>query len=152
VELGGARCRGAVVARRAQAFSNEGDDSGLTDKVGPPVSEREATAESDKRSRRRPKRTSGRIRQAEQATAKTEKLPNRTSTPGSLTEWAHLSARGRRRPKQTSGGVGPWLGWKIREEAGPKIRKKGISEIKIRFLNLPRLWKFVEEDLGGILT
>jgi hypothetical protein len=24
-----------------------------------------------------------------------------------------------------------------------------ISELKIGFLNLPRLWKFVEGDLGG---
>jgi hypothetical protein len=52
-------------------LSNEGDDPGLTDKVGPPISEREATAESDKRSRHRPNRTSGagdgRIRHAEQA-------------------------------------------------------------------------------------
>jgi hypothetical protein len=30
--------------------------------------------------------------------------------------------------------------------------KKRISELKIGFLNLPRLWKFVEGDLGGILT
>jgi hypothetical protein len=36
--------------------------------------------------------------------------------------------------------------------AGPKIRKKEISELKLDFLNLPRLWKFVEGDLGGILT
>jgi hypothetical protein len=36
--------------------------------------------------------------------------------------------------------------------AGPKIRKKRNFRIKIRFLNLPRLWKFVEGDLGGILT
>jgi hypothetical protein len=27
-----------------------------------------------------------------------------------------------------------------------------ISELKIGFLNLPRVWKFVEGDLGGILT
>jgi hypothetical protein len=33
-----------------------------------------------------------------------------------------------------------------------EIRKKEISELKIGFLNLPRLWKFVEGDLGGILT
>jgi hypothetical protein len=63
--LGGRR---AVAAR---ALSDEGDDPGLTDRVGPPISEREATAKSDKRSRRRPKWTSGagdgRIRQAEQA-------------------------------------------------------------------------------------
>jgi hypothetical protein len=35
--------------------------------------------------------------------------------------------------------------------AGLKARKKNFR-IKIRFLNLPRLWKFVEGDLGGILT
>jgi hypothetical protein len=40
----------AVVAR---ALSDEGDDPGLTERVGPPISEREATAESDKWSRRR---------------------------------------------------------------------------------------------------
>jgi hypothetical protein len=40
-------------------LSDEGDDPGLIDRVGPPISEREATAESDKWSRRRPKRTSG---------------------------------------------------------------------------------------------
>jgi hypothetical protein len=34
---------------------------------------------------------------------------------------------------------------------GPKARKM-ISELKIGFLNLPRLWKFVEADLGGILS
>jgi hypothetical protein len=49
-----------------------------------------------------------------------------------------------------------------REPAGLKAewpqglpgRKQGkrISELKIGFLNLPRLWKFVEGDLGGILT
>jgi hypothetical protein len=59
---------GAVAA---QALSDEGDNPGLTDRVGPPVSVREATADSDKRSRRRPNRTSGagddRIGQAEQA-------------------------------------------------------------------------------------
>jgi hypothetical protein len=57
-----------VVAGRA--LSDEGDDPGLTDRMGPPISEREATAESDKRSRRRPNRISGagdgRIGQAEQ--------------------------------------------------------------------------------------
>jgi hypothetical protein len=33
-----------------------------------------------------------------------------------------------------------------------KIKRKRISELKIGFLNLPSLWKFVEGDLGGILT
>jgi hypothetical protein len=43
-----------------------------------------------------------------------------------------------------------WSGWPL----GRLGRKQGkmISELKIRFLNLPRLWKFVEGDLGGILT
>jgi hypothetical protein len=36
--------------------------------------------------------------------------------------------------------------------AGLKIRKKRNFRIKIGFLNLPRLWKFVEGGLGGILT
>jgi hypothetical protein len=99
---------------RARALSNEGDNPGLTDRVGPPVSEREATAESDKRSRRRPKRTSGRIRQAEQATTETDKRLNRTSEAGD----------GLTGPDREGGG-GPRLDWKkIREVAGPKIRKK----------------------------
>jgi hypothetical protein len=37
-----------------------------------------------------------------------------------------------------------WPGW--------KSGKKRNFRIKIGFLNLPRLWKFVEGDLGGILT
>jgi hypothetical protein len=45
---GMATLAGAVAAR---PLSVECDDPGLTDRVGPPVSEREATAESDKRSR-----------------------------------------------------------------------------------------------------
>jgi hypothetical protein len=36
-------------------LSDEGDDPGLTDKVGPPISEREAMAKTDKR----PNQTSG---------------------------------------------------------------------------------------------
>jgi hypothetical protein len=32
-----------------------------------------------------------------------------------------------------------------------EVKEKGISELKLNFLNLPRLWKF-EGDLGGILT
>jgi hypothetical protein len=39
---------------------------------------------------------------------------------------------------------------KLEEEAAfGKYAKAGI---KIGFLNLPRIWKFVEGDLGGILT
>jgi hypothetical protein len=49
-----------------------------------------------------------------------------------------------------SGLAGPeaeWAAW----STGPKSRKR-ISELKIGFLNLSRLWKFIEGDLGGILT
>jgi hypothetical protein len=49
-----------------------------------------------------------------------------------------------------SGLAGPKAEWATRSD-GPKSRKR-ISELKIEFLNLPRLWKFVEGDLGGILT
>jgi hypothetical protein len=50
----------------------------------------------------------------------------------------------------TSGLAGPEAEWAT-GSVGPKERKR-ISELKIRFLNLPRLWRFVEGDLGGILT
>jgi hypothetical protein len=45
------------------ALSNEGDDPMLTDRVGPPVSEREATTESDKQR----EGGDGRVGQAKQA-------------------------------------------------------------------------------------
>jgi hypothetical protein len=53
------------------------------------------------------------------------------------------------------GAAGGWAGPEAKRAAGsvgPKIRKKRNFQIKIRFLNLPRLWKFVEGGLGGILT
>jgi hypothetical protein len=49
-----------------------------------------------------------------------------------------------------SGLAGPKVEWAARS-AGLKSRKR-ISELIIGFLNLPKLWKFVEGDLGGILT
>jgi hypothetical protein len=47
-----------------------------------------------------------------------------------------------------------WLGQRPNGPQGWPGRKQGkmIFELKIRFLNLPSLWKFVEGDLGGILT
>jgi hypothetical protein len=48
-----------------------------------------------------------------------------------------------------------WAGWAERlggPQGWPGRNQKRISELKIGFLNLPRLWKFVEGDLGGILT
>jgi hypothetical protein len=57
---------------------------------------------------------------------------------------------------------GPWeergqrgrLGQRPSGPQGRPGRKQGkrISKFKIRFLNLPRLWKFAQGDLGGILT
>jgi hypothetical protein len=51
----------------------------------------------------------------------------------------------------TAGGLAGPEAERAAGSAGPKARKI-ISELKIGFLNLPRLWKFVEGDLGGILT
>jgi hypothetical protein len=51
------------------------------------------------------------------------------------------------------GAAGGLAGSEAERAAGsaePKARKR-ISELKIGFLNLPRLWKFLG-DLGGILT
>jgi hypothetical protein len=47
-----------------------------------------------------------------------------------------------------------WLGQRLNGAHGWPCRNQGkmISELKIGFLNFPRLWKFVEGDLGGILT
>jgi hypothetical protein len=47
-----------------------------------------------------------------------------------------------------------WLGQRPNGPQGWPGQKQGkmISELKIGFLNLPRIWKFVEVDLGGILT
>jgi hypothetical protein len=73
----------------ARALSDEGDDPGLTDRVGPPVSEREATAESDKRSR-----------------------------PGALIGWAHLSARGRRRADWVGRGGRRWAAAGLENKGG----------------------------------
>jgi hypothetical protein len=51
-------------------------------------------------------------------------------------EWAKMA-------EQADGAAGPtWVG----------NRRKIPFRIKIRFLNLPWLWKFLQGDLGGILT
>jgi hypothetical protein len=64
--------------------------------------------------------------------------------------WAGRDGFGLRGGGMASGLAGPEAEWAARS-AGPKSRKI-ISELKIGFLNLPRLWKFVEGYLGGILT
>jgi hypothetical protein len=51
----------------------------------------------------------------------------------------------------TAGGLAGPEAKRAAGSAGPKGRKR-ISELKIGFSTLPRLWKFVEGDLGGILT
>jgi hypothetical protein len=55
---------------------------------------------------------------------------------------------------QEEGGQRGRLGQRPSGLQGRPGRKQGkrISELKIRFLNLSRLWKFVEGDVGGILT
>jgi hypothetical protein len=35
---------------------------------------------------------------------------------------------------------------------GPKVTGKILFRIKFNFLNIARLWKFAQGDLGGILT
>jgi hypothetical protein len=93
----------------ARALSDEGYDPGLTDRVGPPVSEKEATTELDKH------REGGddQIGQAEQAG-----LTNRVDPPVSEREATAKSDKWSRPDREGGGGL--WLGWKIREEAGPK--------------------------------
>jgi hypothetical protein len=54
------------------------------------------------------------------------------------------------RGERLAGPAGPMAEWGARS-AGPKAKKR-ISELKIGFFNLPRLWKFPQGDLGGILT
>jgi hypothetical protein len=88
---GGARRGNVDRAVKARTLSDEGDDPGLTDRVGPPVSEREATAESDKQ------------REAESDKRSRPAESDKWSRPDSLTGWAHLSVRGRRRSNRTSG-------------------------------------------------
>jgi hypothetical protein len=93
---GAAALAGAVVAR---ALSDEGDDPELTDRVGPPVSERVAMAESDKQR----EGGDGRIGQAEQAG-----LTDRVDPPVSEREATAKSDK-RSRPDREGGG-GPQLG------------------------------------------
>jgi hypothetical protein len=67
--------------------------------------------------------------------------------------WAGWAGRGDFGLRGMARPVG-WLGQRSNGPQGCPGRKQGkiISELKIGFLNLPRLWKFVEGDLGGILT
>jgi hypothetical protein len=87
---GGALRGNAGRAVAARTLSDEGDDPGLTNRVGPPVSEREVTGESNKQ------------REAELDKRSRPAVSDKWSRPGSLTGWAHLSVRGRRRPNRTS--------------------------------------------------
>jgi hypothetical protein len=52
---------------------------------------------------------------------------------------------------RAAGGLAGPEAERVMGSAGPKVRKR-IFELKIWFLNLSRLWKFVEGDLGGILA
>jgi hypothetical protein len=64
--------------------------------------------------------------------------------------WAGKVEFGPREERGQQGRLGQW-------PSGPQGRPgrnegKRISELKIGFLNLPRLWKFAQGDLRGILT
>jgi hypothetical protein len=48
------------------------------------------------------------------------------------------------RTKRTDGLADCWAGW-------DESQRKLLAELKIVFLTLPRIWKFVQGDLGGIL-
>jgi hypothetical protein len=73
-------------------------------------------------------------------------INTRGSWAGRANGFRNLLLRGER----PAGPAGPTAEWAARS-AGPKAKKR-ISELKIGFLNLPRLWKFAQGDLGGILT
>jgi hypothetical protein len=91
----------------------------------------------------------GRGGRSEGANQKGKRISRKDATDA-RTGWAGRDGFG------LQGQCGQWAGW-ARGRVGRKvgraeIRKKEISELKIGFLNLARLWKFVEGDLGGILT
>jgi hypothetical protein len=69
---------------------------------------------------------------------------------------AAQAGMGRARARLAGEKAGGWLGGEAGRAAWPlgrlgRKRRKILFRIKIGVLNLPRLWKFVERDLGGIL-
>jgi hypothetical protein len=65
---------------------------------------------------------------------------------------AESDKRSRRPADWARQGGRRWAAAGLENKGGGRAEiKERISELKIRFLNLPRLWKFVG-DLGGILT
>jgi hypothetical protein len=75
---------------------------------------------------------------------------SREDATGARAGWADRGDFGLRGTAQPVG----WLGQRPSGPQGRPGRKSGKINfrIKIGFLNLLRLWKFVEGDLGGILT
>jgi hypothetical protein len=67
-----------------------------------------------------------------------------------------MGREGTRSLRQKRGRAGGWLaglrGWAGRWADWAESEGKILFRIKIGFLNLPRLWKFVQGDLAGILT
>jgi hypothetical protein len=70
---------------------------------------------------------------------------------------AAQAGMGRARARPAGEKAGGRLGWEAGRAGWPLGRlgrkwRKILFQIKIGFLNLSRLWKFVERDLGGILA
>jgi hypothetical protein len=55
------------------------------------------------------------------------------------------------RERRGANGAG-WAKGRVGRKVGRAESEEKKIELKIGFLNLPRLWKFAQGDLGGILT
>jgi hypothetical protein len=79
-----------------------------------------------------------------------EKTYSREDATDARARWAGRGSFGLRGQRGQRAG---WARGRVGRKVGRvEVKEKGISELKIGFLNLLRLWKFVEGDLGGILT
>jgi hypothetical protein len=77
------------------------------------------------------------------------KMYSREDATDAQARWAGQGSFGLRGQRGQRAG---WAKGRVGRKVGrTESKEKRISELKIGFLNLPRLWKFVEGDLGGIL-
>jgi hypothetical protein len=78
-----------------------------------------------------------------------EKMYSREDATDMRARWAGRGGFGLRGQQGQRAG---WAKGRVGRKVGrAEVKEKGISELKIGFLNLPRLCKFVEGHLGGIL-